>query len=151
MTSNFVTDIGDQAFELGQDTARKFVKDVVKGVPKSAKSQIIGPADAKAVAGEASDKNKKTDPTTGKPVPSKKVLSQLTQATAQLAQTKLKKIREELDKQRLKTSGPASADASARQAGPQVPTEKPKPKDDVVAQTLKASKSTGEFGKNIGG
>lgn len=75
------------------------------------------------------------------PPPSKKILNQLNQATTELSQIRLKKIREELDKQRLKIKKPEleKIEETKREAF------------DVVAQTLKNSQSTGEFGKNIGG
>ena len=97
-------------------------------IPKIAKKQILG-------------EDKKVDPITNKPKPSKKMLTQLTQATAQLQQAKLKKIREELDKQRLKIIPPEKKAA----------LEAKKEKFDVVAQTLKNSESTGEFGRQVGG
>lgn len=78
------------------------------------------------------------------PPPSKKILNQLNQATAQLAKMRLDKVREELEKQRLKIK-PASVPAAA------VDSVEVKSVDDAVAQTLRSSKSTGEFGKNIGG
>lgn len=84
------------------------------------------------------------DPVTGKPVPSKKILTQLNQQVAQLAQMRIKKVREELEKQRLKVSSQQTADSG--QARPEI-----KQKEDVISKVLKASKSTGEFGKNIGG
>lgn len=95
--------------------------------------------------------NKKVDPMTGKPVPSKKMLTQLTQQTAQLAQVRLKKVREELAKQRLKVNELASAKDTAGEAGPEVKHEEAKPKEDAIAKTLKGSKSTGEFKGLIGG
>lgn len=93
-------------------------------------------------------KKTNVDPVTGKPIPSKKVLSHLTQATAQLAQMRLKKLREDLDKQRLKVAAQKPGDQP--QAGPALP-EKPVEKDDAIQKTLKASKSTGEFKGLIGG
>lgn len=104
-----------------------------ESIPKIAKKQILG------------DKQKtddKVDPITNKPKPSKKIMTQLTQATAQLAQTKLKKIREELDKQRLKVIPPEKK-AEIEQ--------KKMAQDDAIAATLRNAQSTGEMGKNIGG
>lgn len=157
---NPLSDVSDKLFELGQETGKKFVRDVVKGVPKSAKGQITGPADAKAIAGEArQDQTKKVDPVTGKPVPTKKMLTQLTQAMAQLQQTKLQKVREELEKQRLKVTGEKQklAPIESKKAagkGPVMPepgeTEKAPPPEAVTA-TLRGSKSTGEFGRQVGG
>ncbi len=94
---------------------------------------------------------KKVDPVTGKTQPSKKMLTQLSQQVAQLAQTRLKKVREELEKQRLKIDEPAAAKAMAGETGPEVKAEEKKPKEDIVQKTLKASKSTGEFKGLIGG
>lgn len=78
------------------------------------------------------------------PPPSKKILNQLNQATAQLAKIRLDKVREELEKQRLKIKKPASVPPTADSV-------EVKSVDDAVARTLRSSKSTGEFGKNIGG
>jgi hypothetical protein len=143
--NNSFSDAGDQLFELGQHTGKKFVKDVVKGVAKSAKNQIVG--EQKPV----DDKPKKNiDPTTNKPVPSKKMMTQLTQATAQLQMQKLQKVREELDKIRLKVTDEKPL-AGKPGAGPEMPVVKAKPQDDAVAATIRNSKSTGEMGKNTGG
>lgn len=131
---NSFSDAGDQLFELGQSVKKKFVKDVVKGVAQSAKNQIVGAAEDK----------QKVDPMTNKPVPTKKMMTQLTQATKQLQQTKLQKIREELDKQRLKVTGADSAKASSSQAGPEIPVTKKPSTDDAVSKTLRNSQSTGE-------
>lgn len=164
---NVISDITDEMGEIGRDAGKKFVKDVVKGVPKAAKKQVVGTntgnqtqdagvgmQDKTQDAGSAKmplDAARGKDPVTGKPVPSKKVLSDLKNATTQVAQMKLKQIREELEKQRLKIQEqPPFAEASEGH-GPEVPAEPEKPKEDVVAMTLKQSKSTGEFGKNIGG
>ena len=87
------------------------------------------------------------DPVTGKPVPSKKILTQLNQQVAQLAQMRIKKVREELAAQRLKVEKPPFA----RAVGGASEGQADKPKDDIIARVLKASKSTGEYGKNIGG
>lgn len=80
------------------------------------------------------------------PPPSKKILNQLNQATAQLAKMRLDKVREELEKQRLKTGSSDQVLGSSKEI-----TQQKKLVDDAVAQTLRSSKSTGEFGKNIGG
>jgi len=116
--NNVISDFKD---ELGESA-----KDIVKIAKKQ-------------VAGES------TDPVTGKPVPSKKIVAQLAAQTAQIAQMRMKKVREELEKQRLKVSPPASVSPAA--GGGEVK----KPKDNAVAVTLKGSKSTGEFKGLIGG
>ncbi len=67
--------LGDFTDEVGEQ---------LEDLPQIAKKQIIGANQSK-------------------PVASKKVLSQLSRATAGLAQTRLKQVREELEKQRLKT------------------------------------------------
>ena len=64
---------------------------------------------------------------------------------------RMKKVREELEKQRLKVSNVQGTGNSQNATGPEVPVEPEGQKEDVVAKVLKASKSTGEFGKNIGG
>lgn len=107
-------------------------------VGKSFKKQIVGD-------NNKGDKDDKKDPVTGKPVIGKKLLTQLNQQVAQLAKLRIKKVREELEKQRLKVEKPASVPATAEDSGGA------KPKEDVIGRVLKASKSTGEFGKNIGG
>ncbi len=117
--------------------------EAAKDMVKIAKKQILSKTSQTSQTNQTPQTDKK-DPITGKPVPSKRVLSDLKNATAQVAQMKLKQIREELEKQRLKTkeAGPSSAEA---------PEGQRKPKEDAIAKTLKQSKSTGEFGKNIGG
>lgn len=143
--NNSFSDAGDQLFELGKFTAKKFVKDVVKGVPAAAKNQIVGEQKPK------DEKNqKKVDPTTSKPVPSKKMLTQLTQATTQLQQAKLQKVREELDKIRLKVTEEKPL-AGKEGQGPAMPVEKPKQQDNAVQAMLRSSKTTSEMGKNLGG
>lgn len=115
----------------------------VEDLPKVVKKQIQNsnlPQDQQSKDKKVDDKK---DPVTGKPIPSKKALTQLNQATAQLAQARLKKLREDLDKQRLKIT--------KKEENPSDSPEVAKPKDDIVAQTLKNSKSTGEFAKNPGG
>jgi hypothetical protein len=155
MDNNPLGDVGDKLFELGQETGKKFVRDVVKGVPKSAKGQIFDQGNQ----GNKDKQSKKTDPVTGKPIPSKKALTQLTQATAQLQQAKLQKVREELDKQRLKVAdnkqklAPIEAAKTAGK-GPVMaePGEQEKaPPPEAVTATLRGSKSTGEFGRQVGG
>lgn len=131
--------LGNFADEVGE-TAKDTAKDLVM----EAKKQILTKKDDK-------QDDKKIDPTTNKPVPTKKVLTQLTTATAQLAQTKLKKIREELEKQRLKVTDKEPLKTGQPGQGPELPAEKPKPKDDAVAATLRNAKSTGEMGRNVGG
>ena len=89
----------------------------------------------------------KVDPTTGKPVPSKKMLGNLSQQVAQLSQMRLKNVREELEKQRLKIEEKKAETGQ----GPEIKHEEKKPQDDAVAKTLAASKSTGEIKGTIGG
>ncbi len=102
------------------DEVEEVTKDTVKGIVIEAKKQVF---------------DKKVDPITNKPVPTKKVLTQLTQATKQLQQTKLQKIREELDKQRLKITPPEKKLEME---------QKKKLVDDAVSKTLRNSQSTGE-------
>lgn len=113
------------------DETGEILKDTGKSIVVEGKKQILGKKD-----------DKKQDPVTGKPVPSKKALAQLTQAVAQLQQAKLKKIREELEKQRLPSAAPEKK---------QEELEAKKKSFDVIAQTLKNAKSTGEFGRQVGG
>ena len=172
-TNDFKDELGEQVKDVGE-------KVVVgaKGYAKIAKAQIMGTAgddQTKAVGSgtmrETKDNGqetkvgkmddgtgKKIDPVTGKPVIKKQTLTHLTTAANQLRLAKLKKIREELEKQRLKVTGGkeklAPLEAAKNQgAGPVMPGEsaEKQPKEDVVAKTLKGSKSTGEFKGLIGG
>lgn len=125
----------------------------LEGVKKIVKQQVLDnpkppPTDEKGIPPVKDAKKTKVDPVTGKPIATKKVLTQLSQATTQLAQIRLKKLREDLDKQRLKVSTQKLGDKA--QGGPPIP-DKPIKKDDAVSQTLKASKETGEFKGLIGG
>lgn len=165
---NPISDFTDEFVELGSDVKKSFVNDLVKGIPQTAKQQISGqgdqPFDSSQGKGDKGDLGKKStekqdkvDPLTGKPVVKKAQLQHLNQAAGQLRLAKLKKIREELEKQRLKVtdkkaelspietsktqgSGPAITSSSERE-----------PKPDAVANTLKGSKDTGEFKGLIGG
>lgn len=117
---------------IGQFTD-EFVEQVVKGVPREAKTQIFG-----------SKPNEKISDVTGKPVPTKKALTQLSQATDQLQAIKLKKMREELARMKLQVTENKSL-AGKEGQGPEMPTEKPKKHDNIVEQTLKNARSTGEI------
>jgi hypothetical protein len=135
-----------------------FTDEIVESVEymaKSAKKQITGPApQASKSQDDTADKKAdqkpdpkaaKTDPMTGKPVPTQKTLSQLAQATNQLQMAKLKKLRDEFDKMKLQMT--------EKGAKPGEPVEEPekKPPDDAVARTLKSSSQTGEFKGAAGG
>lgn len=143
----------DEVEEVVEYSKKKVVNDVAKGILKSAQNQVFGEKK------HQEDKTKKVDPTTGKPVPTKKILTQLTQATAQLQQAKIKKLREELDKQRLKITDEKQKLAPIESAktighGPivQESSEQEKgPPPEAVQATLRNSKSTGEFGRQVGG
>ncbi|MBI4099816.1 hypothetical protein HY440_02310 [Candidatus Microgenomates bacterium] len=136
---NPISDFTDEVFEQVEDMG-KIAKKQITAKPQSDTSNTS----------DASNKSdKKVDPVTGKPVPSKKIVTQLNQQVAQLAQMRIKKVREELEKQRLKTSSQQTA--ASGQPGPEVKQEEKKKEEDSVAKTLKASKSTGEFKGLIGG
>ncbi len=107
----------------------EFVEEVVRGIPRTAKKQIFGT--------KPDDKISKT---TGKPIPSKKVLTQLTQAANQLRLAKLQKTREDLARMRLKTD----------EKKPLTEIQKNKKIDNIVEQTLKNAGSTGEFKAGAG-
>ncbi|MCL4398146.1 hypothetical protein M1403_03960 [Patescibacteria group bacterium] len=142
---NPLRQVTDEMGELGKDTAKTFVRDVVKGVPKSIKTQVVGQTidNGSGTADKKQDtRNKKMDPVTGKPIPTKKALTQLTQATAQYQKTKLQKLREEFDKMKLPSATPEKK---------QEELIAKKKSFDVVAQTLKSAESTGEFGRQVGG
>lgn len=76
----------------------------------------------------------KVSEVTGKPVPSKKVVSKISQEVNQLTAIRLEETRKELDKMKLQTSQNKSLDE----------IQKTKKDDDIVDQTLKHSLSTGE-------
>lgn len=164
--ANVISDFKDEFGEMGKDVAKGFVEEVVKGIPQTAKKQILrrkGDAGDVSDEGDKSDKKNKidqtkVDPVTGKPVVKKQILTQLSQAAAQLQIAKLKKVREELEKQRLKVTDKKSElspiESSKKQGmGPVMSTEslEKQPKDEAVANTLKGSKNTGEFKGLIGG
>lgn len=123
------------------------VGEQLKDFGKVAKKQVTGDDSTKPQENIRSldDARDKKDPITGKKPPTKQQLSTLQQQTAQLAQARLKKVREELEKQRLQVTQQVQAGTGQEEAG------KKKSKDDAVAKTLKASKSTGEFKGLIGG
>lgn len=126
MSNQIISDFKD---EFGE-TVRETVKVVKRQITQKPPDQTA--------------QEDKVDQVTGKPIPKKKTLTDLQKATAQLAQARLKKVREELEKQRLKVSQPARATP--------IENESPKPKEeDIVQKTLKGSKSTGEFKGLIGG
>ena len=131
----------------GEETMSNIISDFKDELSESAKDMVK--IAKKQVAGGDQIKDKKTDPVTGKPIPSKKMVTQQAQQTAQIAQMRMKKVREELEKQRLKVTA-APVGTPAGQAGPEIKQEQPK-QDDAVQKALKASKSTGEFKGLIGG
>jgi hypothetical protein len=126
------------------DEAGEAVKETTKSILVEAKKQVLAKTD------DQKD-GKKVDPTTNRPIPTKKVLTQLTQATTQLQQARLKKVREELEKQRLKVTDKDQIKKGQQGAGPDMPVEKPKQDDDVVATTMRNASQTGEMGRNVGG
>lgn len=159
-----ISDLTDKGFEQVEDVVKIVKRDVVKGIPQNIKQQIAGTKDeAKDNSSETKDEKEdkggkksgkiSVDPVTGKPIPSKKVLSDLTKATAQLQTAKIKKVREELEKQRLKTSPKGAGEQGKEGTGPQIPEipEEKKPKPEAVTNALRGSKETGEFKGLIGG
>jgi len=136
--NNPIGQFTDELVELGKDTGKTFVRDVVKGVPQSAKSQILGTEPAKL------DQSKKTSLVTDKPIPSKQAMSQLSQATSQLQTTKLRQVRKRLEEMRLKATEQKSL-AGQKGTGPEISVSKPKaPVDNAVQKMLKNARSTGE-------
>lgn len=133
----------------------------VKDMGRIAKAQISGQQTADSSQGETKSVAKtddKKDPITGKKPPTKQQLTDLKTKTAQLQAVKLKKVREELEKQRLKVTDEKAElspiEAAKKQGhGPAVPTSESAEKapDNAVANTLKGSKSTGEFKGLVGG
>lgn len=157
--------VTDEIFELGQSTTKSLVNDVVKGIPKAAAGQLASsPNDnSNLQQNESADRSasneqinskpnapKKTDPITGKPAPSKRVLTDLKNAAAQLQMQKLQQVREELAKQRNKNMDANNSPATPT-AGPEVKTADKKLDDGAVARTLRASGQTGEFKGSAGG
>lgn len=166
---NPISDFTDELEDVGKDVAKTLVREA-KGMGKIAKDQILGsqtdqkPQNPQAEQGGkqqgGNEKDKQeVDPVTGlPPIKKKATLTNLTQATAQLRMAKLKKLREELEQQRLKVSDKktelAPIESSKTQGhGPVVVSESSErePKDNAVANTLKGSKDTGEFKGLIGG
>lgn len=172
-----VSDLSEQMAELGQSAKKSFINDLVKGIPKAAKQQIFGSTAAgnsqqqqsadgnQPLQSESSKDGKngknsnqsksgddKKSPVTGAPVPSKQVLTQLTDAVDKLEAVKLKKIREELTKQRNKVKDPSTSSGQvAGQTGSEIPVEKNKLNPNAVTDTLNKSRQTGEFGRAVGG
>ena len=159
--------VTDELFEFGQSTKKAFVRDVVKGIPKTAVGQLVGGEqngnDTSNQSSESTDDtlvneqvvtkpkkaaSDKTDPTTGKLPPSKRVLSDLKNAAAQLQMQKLQQVREELAKQRNKVSEEEGKKVS--ESGPEVKVSDKKLDDGAVARTLRASSQTGEFKGSTG-
>ncbi len=169
--NNPISDFTDELGEQLKDTGKTFVEEVVKGIPQTAKQQVTGSTSNGSNVSSSSDKSNernkndksekkgaKVDPVTGKTKPSKQVLRDLQQKTAQVAQMKLKKVREELERQRLKVTDKkaelAPIETAKKQGnGPTVSVEgaEKAPIDEAVANTLKGSKSTGEFKGLVGG
>jgi len=152
--NNTIPNFGEETGEILLETGKKVIKNVTKGTVQAVKAQItgkqVGDVDQVDQTTKTQD-NKKIDPVTGKPIISKKTLAQLNQQVAQLAQMRIKKVREELEKQRLKIQGTEKRAQGKEGTGPEVPAVPEEPKEDVISKVLKASKSTGEYGKNIGG
>ncbi len=138
MNNSKFSDFKDEMGEHLEDLTRVVKKQIVAKPQQS---------DASNTSDVSDKSDKKVDPTTGKPVPSKKMLTQLNQQVVQLAQMRLKKVREELEKQRLKTD----STKPTGEAGPEIKPEAKKPQDDAVQKALQSSKSTGEFKGAIGG
>jgi hypothetical protein len=171
--NNPISDFTDEFVELGSDLKKSFIRDVVKGIPQTVKQQVTGDNGNKANEGDKDSKSNKNDgrpdknnrasetkvdPVTGLPVPKKVQLQHLNQATAQLTMTKLKQVREELEKQRLKVAeekdklSPLQLEKT-KGKGPviAVDSSEREKKDDSVAVALKGSKNTGEFKGLVGG
>lgn len=145
--NNQISDFKDEVEEVFHETAKIVKKQVTaKPVPQMDQNGQVGQEDQLDPKS-----NKKIDPVTGKPMPSSKMLTHLNQQVAQLAQMRIKKVREELEKQRLKTRDQVLGSSGQSAQGPDIKQEQTKPKEDIVAKTLKASKSTGEFKGLIGG
>ncbi len=165
--NNPFSDFTEVGFEQLRDTGKKIKQDLVKGVPAAIKQQLTqkpmgnqgslgdqGSGGDEGVGGmEKNAKQKppgtKIDPVTGKPIPSKKMLTHLSDAAAKVRLQKLQQVRKQLEEQRLKiTEEGAKKDmlvGTAPGQGPAMKVEtKPKLKDDAVAKTLRKSQSTGE-------
>lgn len=127
------------------------VGEQLESLGRVAKKQLTSNISNESNKSDMSNLKDKKDPVTGKPVPTKKILTQLNQQVTQLTQTRIKKVREELEKQRLKMGNEQSAMGNkGKEAGPEVKPE-PKLKDDAVQRTLRNAKQTGEFKGLTGG
>jgi len=153
----------DELFELGQNVGRTFVRDVVKGIPNAAKTQVsnsAGTTDSSSNSGEEKVEQKPKpvnqtnsqkptiDPTTGKPPPSPKMLTELKNKVDQLEKVELEKVRQELAKQRDRI--PDEKLPQQQGVGPELKVEEKKP-DDAVTKLLNASRETGEYKGSAGG
>lgn len=136
MNKGLATDFKDEIVEQIKDFGR------------IAKAQAVGDQKQEESGVSRPKKVDKIDPVTGKKPPTKQQLNNIQQQTAQLAQARLKKVREDLEKQRLKVTQEAQNNPHG---GPEIKQEKKPSVDDAVQKTLKASKSTGEFKGLIGG
>ncbi len=154
-------DLSDKAFEQLEDVKNTAIREA-RSLPKTIKQQVFESPRRNPLPDEkGSPGQKDVDPVSGKPVPSRKVVNQIAQATAEVAKARIKKLREELDKQKLKTSEKKkvvlSPLESAKKAGigPEIPETETGPerdkKDKAVETTLKGSKSTGEYKGIVGG
>lgn len=101
-----------------------------KGATKRVIGQIVG-----SPVG-----NPKVNEFTGKPIPSKKILTKISREADQLALARLKKTRENLDKMKLQRSENKSL----------AEIQKEKKVDNIVDQTLKNAQSTGEIKGGLG-
>lgn len=146
LNKNTIFQLKDEAV----DTAREFGMVAKKQIAGNDGSGSKGIQSDEVTKTTAKNDSNKLDPVTGKKPPTKHQMNNLSLQVAQLSQARLKKVREELEKQRLKTTEQAQ-EIEREKAGPEVKIVSTKPKDDAVAKTLKGSKSTGEFKGLIGG
>lgn len=174
----------DEFGEILKDTGRQ-ITSLPKDIAKSAKGQILGPgvqtpsqsssygqpqsAGPQVLSGEmrqgstpkekgSGTKSKnKIDPVTGKPVPSKQMVTYLTNALQQrdlaLLEKKRREILLELEKQRMKKveGEEGEEEIVAPGEGPEIKKEKKKPNAQAISQMLKNAQTTGEAGKDTMG
>lgn len=172
LRDDFKDEFGEVLHAVKKDTT-KGVKNFAKGIVQSVAGQVTGgptnfsSSDASSmptremptkgdlakieqIAGQKNNaQNKKIDPVTGKPIPSKPMLKHLQNAVQQLQISRLQKLREELAKQRMKINDGQKGEGT----GPEIKStmDKNKPKPGAVQKMLQQSGETGEMKGGVGG
>ncbi len=148
----------DEFGELLRGTGRQ-LKALPTDLAKSAKGQIFTssasaplPSEKLVAPPKTTAKSPKIDQVTGAPVPSKQVVSYLTNALERrdvlLLKEKRKQILLELEKQRLKQEGEDTTPISG--AGPEIKKDK-KPRASAIQTATKNALTTGEANRDASG